>query len=81
MRCIISNGKMKKRKNKDYEKKKTFYVNPNDMYSTVTPKYYGVNQEKYLTSTKIQTSMKLLILPIQANAMEFVHQQDNWSTP
>jgi hypothetical protein len=50
---------------KYYEKKKTYFINPSDMYSTVQPKYYGINQDKYLISNKELTIdiLNLQILP------------------
>ena len=50
---------------KIYEKKKTYYINPADMYSTVEPKYYGVNKNKYLIAQQELTidSLNLNYLP------------------
>ena len=46
-------------------KKKTYYINPADMYSTVEPKYYGVNKNKYLIAQQELTidSLNLNYLP------------------
>ena len=48
-----------------YEKKETYYINPADMYSTVEPKYYGINKNKYLIAHQELTidSLNLNFLP------------------